>query len=77
MVLLIPKAVKRIKAVGHEEGLVEGRAEGLAEGIAEERQAQSHRYRKASQRIVVDADGKRTLEITPEIEELLSGQSAE
>lgn len=69
VVLLIPKAVKRIKAVGREEGLVEGRAE--------ERQAQSHRYRQASQRIVVDADGKRTLEITPEIEELLSGQSAE
>ena len=61
MVLLIPKAVKRIKA----------------EGRAEERQAQSHRYRQASQLIVVDADGKRTLEITPEIEELLSGQSAE
>ena len=61
MVLLIPKAIKRLKDAG----------------IAEERQAQSHRYRKASQRIVVDADGKRTLEITPEIEELLSGQSAE
>ena len=61
MVLLIPKAVKRIKDASR----------------AEERQAQSHRYRQASQRIVVDADGKRTLEITPEIEELLSGQSAE
>ena len=65
VVLLIPKAVKRIKAVGREEG------------IAEERKAQSNRYRQASQRIVVDADGNRTLEITPEIEELLSGQSAE
>ena len=61
MVLLIPKAVQKIRD----------------EGKAKERKAQSVRYKEASKRIVVGADGKRILEITPEIEELLSGQSAE
>ena len=61
MVLLIPKAVQKIRD----------------EGRAEERKAQSVRYKEASKRIVVGEDGKRILEITPEIEELLSGQSEE
>lgn len=65
MVLLIPKAVQKI------------RDSGKAEGQAEERKAQSVRYKEASKRIVVGEDGKRVLEITPEIEELLSGQSDE
>lgn len=69
MVLLIPKAVQKIRDAG--------RAEGKSEGQAEERKAQSVRYKEASKRIVVGADGKRILEITPEIEELLSGQSEE
>ena len=74
VVLLIPKAVKRIKAVGHEEGLVEGRAEGLAEGIAEERQAQSLRLEEAYCRFGIETDGVRSLPDTQEVRDFLAGK---
>ena len=73
VVLLIPKAVKRIKAVGHEEGLVEGRAEGRAE----ERQAQSSRLEEAYLRFGIDADGVRSLPDTQEVRDFLAGKNAE
>ena len=70
MVLLIPKAVKRIKAVGHEEGLVEGREEG----IAEERQAQSLRLEEAYCRFGIETDGVRSLPDTQEVRDFLAGK---
>ena len=61
VVLLIPKAVKRIKAVGR----------------AEERQAQSLRLEEAYCRFGIDADGVRSLPDTQEVRDFLAGKNAE
>ena len=86
VVLLIPKAFRRIKneglvegqALGREEGLVEGQAlgreEGLVEGQAKERQAQSRRREEAYRRFGIEVDGVQVLPNTPEIEDFLDGK---
>ncbi len=58
MVLLIPDAVKKIKA----------------QGYAEERAAQRKRYQEAYDRFGVAVDGVLILPNTPEVERFLSGQ---
>ena len=60
MVLLIPDAVKKIKA----QGLAEGRAA-----------AQRKRYQEAYNRFGVEVNGVLMLPNTPEVERFLSGQS--
>ena len=59
MVLLIPAAVKKIKAEGRAEGRNEGRKEGHKEGREEERR----RIRAALANLAAPADGAR---LTPE-----------
>ena len=63
VVLLIPKAVKRIKAVGHEEGR------------AEERQAQSSRLEEAYLHFGIEANGVRSLPDTQEVRDFLAGKT--
>ena len=58
VVLLIPKAVKRIKAVGREE----------------ERQAQSLRLEEAYCRFGIETDGVRSLPDTQEVRDFLAGK---
>ena len=59
MVLLIPDAVKKIKAQGH----------------AEERAAQRKRYQEAYARFGIEVNGVLMLPNTQEVEKFLSGQS--
>ena len=61
MVLLIPAAVKKIKAEGRAEGRNEGRKEGHKEGREEERQ----RIRATLANWAAPADGEPAL-LTPE-----------
>ena len=71
MVLLIPDAVKKIKAQGYAEGWAEGYAEGLAEGRA----AQRKRYQEVYERFGVEVNGVLMLPNTLEVAEFLSGES--
>ena len=66
VVLLIPKAVKRIKSEAREEGVVEGQAK--------ERQAQSRRREEAYRRFGFDRDGVRYLPDTQEVRDFLDGK---
>ena len=79
MVLLIPDAVRKIKAQGHaegrEEGREEGHAEGREEGRAEERAAQHKRQQEAYDRFGVEVNGVLMLPNTREVAEFLSGES--
>ena len=74
VVLLIPKAFRRIKNEGLVEGQALGREEGLVEGQAKERQAQSRRREEAYRRFGIEVDGVRVLPNTPEIEDFLDGK---
>ncbi len=65
MVLLIPKAVRKI------------RDEGRAEGQAEERQAQIARREEAYRRFGIDVDGVRSLPDTREVRDFLAGKGEE
>ena len=60
MVLLIPKAVRKIR----DEGRAEGRKEGQAEGRAEEQEAQHARREEALPRFGVEENGVRRLTFT-------------
>lgn len=66
MVLLIPKAVQKIRD--------EGEAEGRAKGRAEEQEAQYARREEAYRRFGIDVDGVRSLPDTPEVRAFLSGK---
>ena len=70
MVLLIPKAVQKIR----DEGEAEGRAKGHAEGQAAEREAQHARREEAYRRFGIDVNGVRSLPDTPEVRDFLSGK---
>ena len=74
MVLLIPKAVQKIRDEGRAEGKAEGKVEGRAEGQAEERKAQSVRTAEAYRRFGFDVDGVRSLPDTPEVRDFLAGK---
>ena len=71
MVLLIPDAVRKIKAEGREEGHAEGREEGRVE----ERAAQHKRRQEAYERFGVEVNGVLMLPNTLEVTEFLSGDS--
>ena len=73
MVLLIPKAVRKIR----DEGRAEGQAEGLAAGRAEEQEAQRRRREEAYRRFGLDVDGVRSLPDTPEVRDFLAGKGEE
>ena len=66
MVLLIPKAVQKIRD--------EGRAEGHAEGQAAEREAQHARREEAYHRFGIAVNGIRSLPDTPEVRNFLNGK---
>ena len=66
MVLLIPKAVRKIRD--------EGRAEGQAEGRAEEQEAQRRRREEAYRKFGIDVDGVRSLPDTQEVRDFLAGK---
>ena len=74
VVLLIPKAFRRIKNEGLVEGQALGREEGLVEGQAKERQAQSRRREEAYRRFGIEVDGVRVLPDTQEIRDFLDGK---
>ena len=71
MVLLIPAAVKKIKAEGHKEGHKEGREEGRKEGRNEERQ----RIRAALDNLVAPADGQPVLLTPEEVKKILQDEA--
>ena len=66
MVLLIPKAVQKIRD--------EGRAEGHAEGQAAERESQHARREEALRRFGVEENGVRRLTFTQEVLDFLDGK---
>ncbi len=66
MVLLIPKAVRKIRD--------EGRAEGLVEGRAEEQETQRRRREEALRRFGVEENGVRCLTFTKEVSDFLAGK---
>ena len=70
MVLLIPKAVQKIR----DEGRAEGRKEGQAEGRAEEQEAQHARREEALRRFGVEENGVRRLTFTQEVLDFLDGK---
>ena len=70
MVLLIPKAVRKIR----DEGRAEGQAEGLAAGRAEEQEAQRRRREEALRRFGVEENGVRRLTFTQEVLDFLDGK---
>ena len=78
MVLLIPKAVRKIRdegrAEGRKEGQAEGRQKGRQEGRAEEQEAQHARREEAYRRFGIDVDGVRSLPDTQEVRVFLSGK---
>ncbi len=69
MVLLIPKAVRKIRD--------EGRAEGQAEGRAEEQEAQRRRREEALRRFGVEENGVSRLTFTQEVLDFLDGKGEE
>ena len=75
--LLIPKAVQRIKAAGYAEGLAEGYAQGLAEARAARHAAWRARFAEAYRRFGIDVDGVRGLPDTQEVRDFLDGKAPE
>ena len=74
MVLLIPKAVQKIRDEGEAEGRAKGHAEGRQEGRAAEREAQPARTEEAYRRFGVAVNGVRSLPDTPEVRDFLNGK---
>ena len=74
MVLLIPKAVRKIRDEGRAEGQAAGHAEGLAAGRAEEQESQRRRREEAYRRFGIDVDGVRSLPDTQEVRDFLAGK---
>ena len=76
IVLLIPKAARKLIDQGRAEGRVEGRVEGRETGRAE----RDARYEEAYRRFGIEVDGVVVLPRTPEVQAFLddeSGQSEE
>ena len=74
MVLLIPKAVQKIRDEGEAEGRAKGHAEGRQEGRAEEQEAQLARREEALRRFGVEENGVRRLTFTQEVLDFLDGK---